>query len=90
MTVGLKKVPESSKAGLTKALVYGIAAIILYFIVFTHSKFILDVIFSKQLQAPVLVITIVLLASGLYGTAANKFFKHTLETKLKSQLTREE
>lgn len=88
--VQLNKTPESQKAGLAKSLIYGVLAAALYFMVFTHSKFILDVIFSKQLQAPALVIAIVLLASGLYGTAANKFFKHTLEKRLESQLTREE
>jgi len=84
------KTPESKKLGLTKAVVYGTATLVLYFLVFTHSKFVIDVIFSKQIQAPALVIALVLLASSLYGTAANKFFKHTLEKKLESQLTREE
>lgn len=81
---------ESKQAGLIKALIYGVAAAVLYFIVFTHSQFVLDIIFSKQLKAPALVIVVVLLASGLYGTASNKFFKHTLEKKLQSQLMREE
>jgi len=86
----MTKAPESKKMGLTKALVYSAATLVLYVWVFTHSKFVIDVIFSKNIQAPALVIALVLLASSLYGTAANKFFKHTLEKKLESQLTREE
>jgi len=84
------KTPESKRMGLIKALVYGAAAIALYAWVFSHSKFVMDVISSKTIQGPALAITLVLLASGFYGTAANKFFKHTLEKKLESQLTREE
>lgn len=86
----MKKSVETKRAGLIKALVYGVAAVIFYFIVFTNAKAVLDILFSKTLKAPFLSMALALLASGLWGTCTSKTLKHTLEKRLESQQLREE
>ncbi|MTI83224.1 MAG: hypothetical protein FH756_04815 [Firmicutes bacterium] len=81
---------ETKRAGLFKALIYGVVSVIFYVLVFTHTDYILAILFSKTIKAPILSIALALLASGLYGTCTSKFFKHTLEKALESQQLREE
>jgi len=86
---GKKKV-ETKRVGLLKALIYGIVSVIFYVLVFTHTDYVLDILFSETIKAPILSMTLALLASGLYGTCTSKFLKHTLEKALESQQLREE
>lgn len=85
-----EKKEESRRKELLKALVYGVAALIVYLLVFSNSDYVLEILFSKSWQAPLLSITLVLLVSFLYGSCTSKFFKHTLEKALESQTLREE
>jgi ABC-type transport system involved in multi-copper enzyme maturation permease subunit len=86
---GKKKI-ETKRAGLLKALIYGVASVIFYVLVFMNADHILSILFSKTIKAPLLSMSLALLASGLYGTCTSKLLKHTLEKALKSQQLREE
>ncbi|MBF7081744.1 hypothetical protein IT084_01950 [Desulfallas sp. Bu1-1] len=85
-----QKNSQSKKTAMLQALLCLIGTAVLYFIVFTNSDQVTNILKSKSYYAPLTSISIVLLASFLYGTAVSNILKHTLQERLKSQELREE
>ncbi len=81
---------ENKRSAMIKALFGLLGTALLYYIVFTNSPTILEILKSKTYLAPLTSMGIVLLASFIYGTSVGKLLKHTLEERLKSQQLREE
>jgi len=81
---------ESKKAGLVKAFLYAVATALVYYLIFSNTDKLMDIITRKDYIAPAVTMSITLLVASLLGTAVAKFLKHTLEKALDSQCMREE
>lgn len=85
-----KKHIENKTIAIVKAVLGLVGTLLLYFIVFTNTDTIKELLHSKSYLAPLTSMAIVLIASSLYGTAVAKILKNTLQERLKSQELREE
>ncbi|WP_066640650.1 hypothetical protein [Desulfolucanica intricata] len=81
---------ETKSAAMVKAAFYLVAAIIIYFLVFSNAKALLEILTCKTYVASLVSMGIAVSVAFIYGTAISKFFKHTLEKALESQILREE
>lgn len=86
----MRIVIESKRAGLVKALIYAIATVVVYILVFTNQEKFLEVLSRKDYLASIFSMGFTVFVAALYGTAVSKFLKHTLEKALESQCMREE
>ncbi|MFZ5595723.1 MAG: hypothetical protein ACOY31_01765 [Bacillota bacterium] len=85
-----KEKNESVLSGIMKGLFFLALTAIVYFLVFSNSQKVLDLLSTKNYTAPIISMSIILLVSYLFGTGINKLIKSTLERALESQKLREE
>ncbi|HBX23204.1 MAG TPA: hypothetical protein DEF34_06200 [Desulfotomaculum sp.] len=63
-------------------LFYALTSMAFYYLVFFFNQHITQITQNKDIRATLLVLLIVVCASGLYGNTASLFLKNTLERKL--------
>ncbi len=63
-------------------LFYALTSMVFYYFVFFFNQHITQITQNKDIRATLLVLLIVVCASGLYGNTASFFLKNTLERKL--------
>lgn len=86
----IKKEYESVTTGIMKGLFYISLTAVVYFLVFSHSQKVLELLTTKTYTAPIFAMTTVVVVAYLLGTGINKLIKVTLERALESQNLREE
>jgi len=65
-----------------RVLFYALASMVFYYLVFFFNQNIIQITQNKDIWATLLVLLIVVGASGLYGNTASLFLRNTLERKL--------
>ncbi|ACV61896.1 hypothetical protein Dtox_1010 [Desulfofarcimen acetoxidans DSM 771] len=81
---------ESKSSAIIKAVILFILSGIIYYMVFTNAKALMDLLTNKTYYAPLISMSITVVVSYIFGAAISKLCKCTLEQTLESQVLREE
>ena len=81
---------ESKASAMIKAAILFIISGIIYYLVFSNAKTLMDILTNKTYYAPLISMSITVFVSYIFGAAISKICKCTLEKTLESQVLREE